>query len=49
MLELIGTGNAGLQAQGYLVATIMAVTLIWALAPAILKRTQVHAPSEPRP
>jgi hypothetical protein len=37
MMQLLGSGNSGLQMQGYLVAAIMAATLIWALAPAFLR------------
>jgi hypothetical protein len=39
MMQLLGSGNSALQVQGYLVAAIIAATLIWALAPAFLRRT----------
>ena len=32
MMQLLGTGNPALQMQGYLIAAIMAATLIWAFA-----------------
>jgi membrane protease YdiL (CAAX protease family) len=35
MTQLLGTGNAALQMQGYSIAAIMAATLVWALAPAL--------------
>jgi hypothetical protein len=37
-MQLLGTGNAALHMQGYLVAAIMAATVIWAVAPALLRR-----------
>ena len=39
MMQLLGTGNPALQMQGYLIAAIIAVTLIWAFAPALLRRS----------
>jgi membrane protein implicated in regulation of membrane protease activity len=39
MMQLLGTGNPALQMQGYLIAAIMAATLIWAFAPALLRRS----------
>ncbi|HXA51397.1 MAG TPA: type II CAAX endopeptidase family protein [Candidatus Acidoferrum sp.] len=33
--ELFGTGNDALQTQGWIVATIMAVTVLWAVAPSL--------------
>ncbi len=39
MLQLLGTGNPALLMQGYLIGAIMAATLIWAFAPALLRRT----------
>jgi membrane protease YdiL (CAAX protease family) len=41
MMQLLGTGNSELRAQGYLIGAIMAATLIWAFAPALLK-PRVH-------
>jgi hypothetical protein len=38
MMELLGTGNAALQAQGWMIGGIMAATLAWAVAPALSKR-----------
>ena len=38
MMELLGTGNRALQMQAWLIAGIMAATLVWAVAPALLKR-----------
>jgi hypothetical protein len=37
MMQLLGTGNPALQMQGYLIGAIMAATLIWAFAPALLR------------
>ncbi len=45
MMQLLGTGNPALQTQGYLIGAIMAATLIWAFAPALLARP----PSGPVP
>jgi hypothetical protein len=42
MMQLLGTGNAALQMQAWLIAAIMAATLLWAIAPAVLGR----APSD---
>ena len=39
MMQLLGTGNPALQMQGYLIGAIMAATLIWAFAPALLRRS----------
>jgi len=39
MLQLLGTANPALLMQGYLIGAIMAATLIWAFAPALLRRT----------
>ena len=33
MLQLLGTGNAALMMQGWLIAAIMAASVIWAFAP----------------
>ena len=39
MMQLLGSGNRALQMQGYLIVAIMAATLIWAFAPALLRRS----------
>jgi hypothetical protein len=39
MMELLGTKNAALEFQGYCIAAIMLATLVWALSPALQKRT----------
>ena len=44
MMQLLNTGNAALQAQGWLIAGIMAASVAWAVAPALLRR---GAPSQP--
>jgi hypothetical protein len=36
MMQLLGTGNGALEMQAWLIATIMAATLVWAVAPALL-------------
>jgi hypothetical protein len=38
MMELLGTGNAALQVQGWLIAGMMAASVVWAVAPAVLRR-----------
>jgi hypothetical protein len=38
MMQLLGTGNAALQLQGWLIAGIMAASVMWAVAPALLGR-----------
>jgi hypothetical protein len=38
MMQLLGTGNSALQMQAWLIAAIMAATLAWAVAPALLRR-----------
>ena len=38
MMQLLRTGNATLQMQGWLIAGIMAATLVWAFAPVLLGR-----------
>jgi hypothetical protein len=44
MMQLLNTGNPALQAQGWLIAGIMAASVAWAVAPALLRR---GAPSQP--
>jgi len=34
ILELVGSGNAGLQIQGWIVAGVLAASVVWAVAPA---------------
>jgi hypothetical protein len=38
LMQLLGTGNGALEMQAWLIAAIMAATLVWALAPALLRR-----------
>jgi hypothetical protein len=38
MMQLLDTGNAALQLQGWLIAGIMAASVVWAVAPAWLGR-----------
>ena len=38
MMQLMGSGNGALQMQAWLIAAIMAATLLWAVAPALLRR-----------
>ena len=38
MMQLLGTGNGALEMQAWLIAAIMAATLVWAVAPALLGR-----------
>jgi hypothetical protein len=38
MMQMLGKGNAGLETQGWLIAGIMAATLIWAVFPALGRR-----------
>jgi hypothetical protein len=35
MMQLFGTGNAALEMQAWLIAAIMAATLVWAVVPAL--------------
>ena len=46
MMQLLGTGNSALQMQGYLLAAIMLATLVWAFAPAFLRRNHPGIPSK---
>jgi hypothetical protein len=41
MMQLFGSGNSALEMQAWLIAAIMAATLVWALAPALLRRAPV--------
>ncbi len=38
MTQLFGTGNGALEMQGWLLAGVVAATLIWAVMPAIVRR-----------
>jgi hypothetical protein len=38
MMQLLDTGNAALQLQGWLIAGIMAASVVWAVAPGVLRR-----------
>jgi hypothetical protein len=38
MMQLVGTGNRALEMQGWLIGAIMAATLVWVVAPAVLGR-----------
>jgi hypothetical protein len=38
MMQLFGTGNGALEMQAWLIAAMMAATLVWAVAPALLGR-----------
>jgi len=38
VMELVGSGNRALEVQGWMVAAIMAATLVWAVAPALGRR-----------
>ena len=38
MMQLLGTGNGALEMEAGLIAAIMAATLVWAVAPALLRR-----------
>jgi membrane protease YdiL (CAAX protease family) len=38
MLQLLDTGNGALQLQAWLIAAVMAATLVWAVAPALIRR-----------
>jgi membrane protease YdiL (CAAX protease family) len=38
VMQLLDTGNAALQMQGWLIAAIMAASVVWAVAPALLRR-----------
>jgi membrane protease YdiL (CAAX protease family) len=39
MMELFGNGNPALDRQGWIVAGVLAVSVVWALAPALRRRT----------
>ena len=39
LAQLFGNGNASLEAQGWIVVAVLAGTLIWALAPALSRKT----------
>jgi hypothetical protein len=41
MMELFGTGNAALERQGWMVAGVLAVTVVWAVAPALRRKASV--------
>jgi hypothetical protein len=45
--ELLQSGNAGLEMQGWIVAAVMVVGLVWAVGPG-LAAARGQAPSEPR-
>ena len=38
MMELFGTGNPALERQGWMVAGVLAVTVVWAVAPALRRK-----------
>jgi membrane protease YdiL (CAAX protease family) len=38
MMELFGNGNAALERQGWIVAGVLAVTVVWAVAPALRRK-----------
>jgi hypothetical protein len=38
LMELLGNGNASLDAQGWIVAAVMAVSVMWAVAPGLGRR-----------
>jgi hypothetical protein len=38
MMELFGNGNAALERQGWMVAGVLAVTVVWAVAPALRRK-----------
>ena len=38
MMQLFGSGNRALEMQGWLIGAIMAATLVWVVAPAVLGR-----------
>jgi hypothetical protein len=38
MMQLLGSGNRALEMQGWLIAAVMAATLLWAVAPAVRRR-----------
>jgi hypothetical protein len=38
LMQLLGSGNRTLEIQGWMVAAIMAATLVWAVAPALGRR-----------
>ena len=38
LTELLGNGNASLDAQGWIVAAVMAVSVMWAVAPCLGRR-----------
>jgi hypothetical protein len=40
MTQLFGTGNSALEMQGWLLAGVVAASVIWAVAPAISRRAK---------
>jgi len=38
MMQLLGSGNRALEMQAWLIGAIMAATLVWVVAPAVLRR-----------
>jgi hypothetical protein len=38
MMELLGSDNPALERQGWMVAGVLAVTVVWAVAPALRRR-----------
>jgi hypothetical protein len=39
LAELFGNANPALERQGWMVAGVLAVTVVWAVAPALRRRT----------
>jgi hypothetical protein len=44
MMQLFGNANPALERQGWMVAGVMAVSVVWALAPALRRRTWLSVP-----
>jgi hypothetical protein len=40
MMQLLGNGNAGLEMQGWIVAAVMGASVLWAVAPALGRRSE---------
>ena len=43
MTQLFGTGNGALEMQGWLLAGVVAASLIWAVAPAVVRRVNASS------
>ena len=42
MMELFGNGNSALNMWGWVIAAVMALTAVWAAAPAVMARKGAH-------